>query len=335
MSNRSRLKEFGFEGLKVVERVAEKPSLEKYSPGKEWEKGIFCLRIDADEYEESSFNCYYPLFEEFKEAMTIFFNAYSFRDAACQVIKCKNLGLDIGSHGYYHYTYNDYANNRQNIVKAKDFFLKAGIEPKGFAAPFGKWNMPLSRALEDEGYGYSSEFAYDYMGFPNYPFFKGRHSRVIQIPIFPVAPELFYANSNVNGIAVKDFYFTAIDELIKCGLPVIIYAHTSLEYKDVPGLLKDIAEYAIVKKNLKPQNMTNIYERAKSNSADRSGNSSLIPSDIILGKDKKVPFFTKFKKFIKNVLDFERVTPQDELCCHRFTRACKILARFLTGVLKR
>ena len=58
------LKEFGDERLSVLEEVAEKPSLGKYSFSSTWKPDIFCLRIDADEYTTESFAKYYSLFEK-------------------------------------------------------------------------------------------------------------------------------------------------------------------------------------------------------------------------------------------------------------------------------
>ncbi len=170
------------------------------------------------------------------------------------------MGLDIQSHAFYHYTYNDYASNRFNIRKAKEFFLDLGIETTGFVAPYGKWNEQLAEALEDEGYRYSSEFSYDYMGFPSYPVVKGKVSKVLEIPVFPVAPELFVnEDMTCNPEKILEFYKTAIDELIDHGIPVIVYAHTHPLMSMIPSLLENIMDYAINEKGLKPVNMTRIH----------------------------------------------------------------------------
>ena len=254
------LKEFGPAGMKVTEEVALHPSLHKYGVGKEWDSNIFSLRIDADEYDPETFSLYYPVFEKYRDLFTIFINANSFVKAEEAVVKCRDIRLDVQSHGFYHHTYNDYASNRYNLAKAKEFFEKMEIATIGFAAPHGRWNMPLTRALEDEGYKYSSDFSYDYMGYPSYPSLRGNVSGILEIPVFPVAPELFFQDKNNKLVDIERYYFNAIDEMVKLNIPVIMYAHTSVEYREVPRLLERITEYALGVKGLKGKNMTDIHD---------------------------------------------------------------------------
>jgi len=197
------LKEFGPEGFKVRETVARIPSLDRHGLSYGWKPDIFCLRIDADEYTPDSFNPYYSVFERYMGAITIFFNINSFKDAKEHILRCRDMGIDIQSHAFYHHTYRDYASNRYNISKAKIFFQEIGINTTGFAAPLGRWNASFMKALEDEGYKYSSDFSYDYMGFPSFPFEQGKYSSVMQIPIFPVAPELFFQDKLLSLEALK------------------------------------------------------------------------------------------------------------------------------------
>lgn len=329
------LKEFGPEGFKVREKVAEKPSLWEHGPAAGWTPDIFCLRMDADEYTEDSFSAYYPLFEKHRQAITIFFNAYSFEDAKDEVLRCNGLGIDVQSHAFYHYTYNDYASNRFNIRKAREFFASLGIDTRGFAAPLGRWNVSLMKALEDEGYEYSSDFAYDYMGFPSYPMLGKRRSSVMQIPIFPVAPELFFHESNCDARAVCAYYMDAIDELARHGLPVIIYAHTAPSMPGVPSLLREVADYAVEKKGLRPVSMTQLFlmwgkgrkrpggERARQEREAAPG----MPGEDFLGKPVRGGIKEALKDFVKDMIDFERITPGHDLKCGTVKRAVKLFAR--------
>ena len=250
----SDLKEFGPKGFKVKETVARTPSLDRHGISYGWKPDIFCLRIDIDEYSPGSFNPYYSVFERYREAITIFFNINSFKDAKDQILRCRGLGIDIQSHTFYHYTYRDYASNRYNISKAKTFFQEIGINTTEFAAPLGWWNASFMKALEDERYKYSSDFSYDYMGFSSFPFEQGKYSTVMQIPIFPVAPELFFQRGTRDNNAILGFYKKAINEMESCALPVFVYAHTS-KFREIPGMLNDIVGYAVLKKGQSPINM--------------------------------------------------------------------------------
>jgi hypothetical protein len=322
------IKRFGADVLGVEENVSRIPLIEKNKYISNPLKGIFCLRIDADEYTKPSFAPYHKLFEKYNNLITIFFCASSFKDACDEIRKCRESGVDIQSHGFYHHTYNDYQSNRYNIEKAKSFFDHLGIHTIGYAAPMGKWNRPLARALEDEGYGYSSDFEYDYLGLPSYPSFNGITSKVLQIPVFPVAPELFFQKNLRDLKNITAYYKGAIDEMIFCNLPVIIYAHTSTQYADVPALLGDIVEYAVSSKGLKPMQMTAMYDLWKKNlPGDKHACVINKPGPAYIGRQVALPLNKKIKYFVKEMIDFERATPDDELHCSQVKKRLKIWAR--------
>ena len=95
--NPSVIKSFGPKGVKVTEEVAAEPSFRKYAHLAPREPDFFCLRIDADEYSPVSFDRYMPLFERYREAVTIFFNACSFSGAADRIVECRDKGLEAES----------------------------------------------------------------------------------------------------------------------------------------------------------------------------------------------------------------------------------------------
>ncbi|MEW6407144.1 MAG: polysaccharide deacetylase family protein [Patescibacteria group bacterium] len=335
MKRKSILKRFGSQELAVCEQVAEKPFIELQGNNiMPLPKDFFCLRIDADEHNEELFDEFLSVFDNFKDAITIFFNAHNFSSLKDKIIKCANSGLDVQSHGYYHYTYNDYRSNRYNINKAKRFFEELGITTIGFAAPMGKWNESLMYALEDEGYEYSSDFSYDYLGFPTYPNLGNRVSSILEIPIFPVAPELFFQNNNFNSRRILEFYENAIKEISSCGLPVIIYAHTS-NYNEIPKLLNSILEFAILKNKLTPINLTNFYNLWKKIHPQKIQMTSRadkikIPNSDLLGETINLEINSFLKNYFKNLIDFERITPLDEIQYGWFKKTInKVLRNFL------
>lgn len=329
------IKEFGPDGLKVTEKVVKAP----FGISLSEKPDTFTLRIDADEYERGSFSAYYPLFKKYKDAISIYFNVNSFKGAGDEIKKCAELGIDIGSHGYYHHTYNDLASNRYNIRKAKDFFLDLGIETRGFVAPMGKWNESLMRALEEEGYLYSSDFSYDYMGAPSYPLIGDKWSKVLEIPVFPVSPELFYEKHSPDMGRVVQYYKDAIDAMHEAGIPVIIYAHTSPLYRDVPKLLELILDYAIKTKGLQPASMGRLYAEYEGSCrsmlcapprfacAVLEHTRATPPTPEFFGVETRVPFVARCKDIVKDAVDFERITPEGELKCGAMGKFLKIAAR--------
>jgi folate-dependent phosphoribosylglycinamide formyltransferase PurN/peptidoglycan/xylan/chitin deacetylase (PgdA/CDA1 family) len=333
-NRKSVLKEFGRGAMKATERVVKEPSFLSAIENK-WGFDIFCLRIDADEYDAENFSSYYALFEKYREAITIFVNANSFKNASGAVMKCREMGLDIQSHGYYHHTYNSYKMNRFNISKAKEFFKSYGIETKGFAAPMGKWNEALMSALEDEGYLYSSDFSYDYTGLPNFPLLKGKWSRVLELPVFPVAPELFYKDGSVNLSEVVDYYKSAIDRMSGSGIPCIVYAHTNPACKEMPFILDKIAGYALNVRKLKPVTMTRFSEmwtreREKMFLRERGERSGFLPEEFA-GREIREKFVDRLKASVKDYLDFERITPKEDLKCGSVKKYMKLAARGILG----
>lgn len=307
------MKEFGAGSLRVSEKVALRQSIPDKVCLQNPIKGIFSLRIDADEYDKSAFGAYRGLFKEYASAVTIFFNVNAFKEAFDEIKFCKDSGVDVQSHAFYHHVYNDYENNRYNIRKAKNYFEKIGIHTAGFAAPFGKWNWQLQRALEDEGYVYTSDFSYDYLSLPSFPSKDGRVSPVLEIPIFPVAPELFFQKGIKDAEIVISYYKRAIDSIADCNLPIIIYAHTSRQYNEVPYLLEEILKYAILEKRLTPKNMTDIAKIW--NNKGSIGNEVIVrkPDSAYSGSKTKDALYDIIKSAIKDFVDFERVTPLEEL----------------------
>jgi hypothetical protein len=168
------------------------------------------------------------------------------------------------------------------------------------------------RALEDEGYEYSSDFGYDYLGLPSFPSLDGRVSKILEIPIFPVAPELFFEKKIFSVRDAVDYYKKAIDEMVYCNLPVIIYAHTSVYYEPVIELLKEITKYALLDKGLRPNNMTGIAGLWKT--GIRPGEKTVnldaklrVPDYNYLGREANVSGYKIFKRKIKDALDLERI----------------------------
>lgn len=327
---RARLKVFGDAALRVEEVVAARSSVYAIEGRPNPIAGSFCLRIDADEYSPDSFRPYLELFEKYHKAVSIFFCIDSFKDAASEITRCKALGLEVASHGFYHYTYSDYKSNRFNIHKARVFLGGLGIDTFGFVAPTGRWNSQLTAALADEGYKYSSDFSYDYLSVPGFTCADGAKKRILQIPVFPVAPELFYQKDYPTE-EVFQYYTHAIDEMIRCNLQVVIYAHTSREYPQVPGLLARLLDYALSTRGLKPMQMREMYRGWIAHMDEPAGAPVRVPRQELLGHWENRLLCRHMRNSVKRALDIESLTPREELCCSNAKKRFKILARKILG----
>lgn len=318
-------------GISVEEEVSCRPLIESIDGLKINYPGTFCLRIDADEYHKENFDNYMEIFRKYKDCITVFFNGYSFSGAGDLIKRCSHLGVDVQSHGFYHYTYSDYESNRHNIRKAKAFFKEMGIDTKGFAAPMGRWNEGLARALEDEGYLYSSDFSYDYLGLPSFPYLRERISKVMEIPVFPVCPELFFQDKKAEKNRVVRYFQDTIDAMVDSAIPVIIYAHTSA-CEEIPAILKEVLEYALGSKGLRPIQMSAFHSAWNEGLQQGRGNPADIksvkaPGKNLLGERALLSKGKRLKNFIKRKIDFETITPDNELCCHAVKRWAKRIFR--------
>lgn len=319
-------KVFGSGDMQVSEIVAKTPSIYFRQKSVLRSPNTFCLRIDADEYHEPLYSRCLEVFKKYKDAVTIFYNAHSFSQAPTVVREAFDSGIDVQSHAYYHATYGDYESNRQNIHKAREFFKSLGIEVKGFAAPTGRCNRTLHEALIDEKQLYSSDFSYDYLGYPSAPQKKGKPMDLLQIPVFPVAPELFLEKGIKDVQKIIQYYKDAMDEMIRCGIPVFIYGHTS-HYKEMPFIYEQVCEYALNQKELKPMNMTRFYYGWKEGSLDSAPKKIELPRAEFMGEPAALSVGQKLAFKIKKSIDFEMITPLEECHGNFFKIFLKRLAR--------
>lgn len=139
---------------------------------------------------------------------------------------------ELSAHGFRHKTYRDYEANWGNIAEALHVMRAAGLQPRGFAAPTGRWNQNLDRALRDHGIEYSSEFTLDYDGLPFHPWANGSTSSVLQVPVHPISVgALARAGASENEMVA---YFDAVtSRQLGRRMPAILYHHPMQEAWDV------------------------------------------------------------------------------------------------------
>ena len=152
------------------------------------------------------------------------------------------LRFDTQSHGHYHVVYRSPEANRRNLERAHRVLTESGFTPDGFAAPHGRWNPGIDRALEALGYSYSSDFQVGYDDLPFFPWVGGRFSKVLQVPIHPVCEGLFFDAGATRGRPVADHLVAAVRAKVDAGEPAFVYGHPERRLGRHPEILAALDE---------------------------------------------------------------------------------------------
>ncbi len=199
---------------------------------------IFAWRIDTDYADRRQIESLHRVVENNHLPAAWFVDVKSqenfltlFRDMA---------GHDIGVHCYEHQTYETYEANRRNISRAVEAFAHNGLEARYFAAPFGRWNDGIAKAISSFGFEFSSEFGYDYDNVPSFPLAEGKRSPVLQVPVHPTS----IGSLRRQGFSTDEMtaYFTRlIAWKTSVREPLFFYHHPGDGHDDVlEGLFDDI-----------------------------------------------------------------------------------------------
>lgn len=202
------------------------------------------FRLDHDRYVAEDFEGVLDAIRG-HEQMTTHFVCAATHDAHPEAVAMLR-GLDVGSHGYHHHTYQTSAENLIGIRRCVDFLRHCGIESAGFAAPLGRYNPGLAAALEALGAEYSSEFSAAYDDLP----FAPSGVQTLQIPIHPVClgiafeaadAETFVTRENVAA-TVGDYFAAAVSERRAAGEPIFFYGHPDGRVGRHPQVLRQYFE---------------------------------------------------------------------------------------------
>jgi hypothetical protein len=155
-----------------------------------------------------------------------------------QAVLADLRGLDTQSHGHFHHVYRDEASNRRNLDRAHAILRGAGIEPVAFAAPGGRWNVGLGRAVEALGYRYGSEFQ---LGYDDVPFVPRGRGRVLQIPVHPICEGLFLDAGETDPKSIARHYAQVIRERVEARQPAFVYGHPERRLGRMPEVIAAIA----------------------------------------------------------------------------------------------
>lgn len=210
-------------------------------------RGAFCFRFDHDDFVPGDFDAVLAAIQGFEAATTHFVCAST--HAAHPEALARLKGLDVGSHGYRHHTYRSCDDNVLNMARGIESLQLAGLAPVGFAAPHGRFQAELQRALQLLGISHSSEFA---LAFDDLPFAIGNPvigDASLQLPIHPVClgivleaverqtPDDAAARHRAVDAVAEHFIRTA-QAKFAAGEPVFLYGHPDGRLGRYPQVLR-------------------------------------------------------------------------------------------------
>ena len=323
------------------------PRFSFYPPGF---SGLFSFRVDADEYEPKQFERFFETAKKYSHAISIFFSTANYERHMDQIMRCVDHGFDVHSHAHTHFTYNSYAQNLLNLRKADLALSKAGVSKKGFASPYGRWNLGLQRAIDEQGYDFSSEFSYNYDDLPSYPVVDGRRSPVLQLPVHAVGLGVYLESTDAyNENEVKEYYSGLFQQRYAQGQPILFYDHPTKWLGVYPEFMDFIFGLAAAHSDIwicsmsewaawwKKRDQTRLHLTQEAVSHDFSAPTgagklhwksvSNMNADNSGGLFQEKSVVRRIKNFIKNWLDWETLTPREEIVRESFSSWLKYTLR--------
>ena len=214
----------------------------------------FNFRLDYDEYHAEDFATVLDLVQRLPECFSHFICAASFENQPQALDRLR--GFDVGSHGYWHHTYDDPLENRRNIARGITSLRAHSIEPSGFVAPHGRFNRGLLAVLQELGVGHSSEFGLAYDELPFFPV----DSKVLQVPVHPICLGICLEAAGEHGSGapalraaadvLAEYFRWIATAKYQAGEPIFLYGHPEHRLGRFPhvlrGVLETVSQFAAV-----------------------------------------------------------------------------------------
>ena len=202
-------------------------------------QSAFNFRADLDEDNPDDYARFADARRPLEDCATHFVSTFAYAQRASVLDDLKRL--DTQSHGHFHHIYDDPRENRSNLQNAHAILFDFGFDPKGFAAPHGRWTLASDACLEALGYEYASDFQIGYDDFPFFPWIGERFSRVLQIPIHPICEGLFLDAGAMGGTEVAEHLVEVVQSRLDGHLPAFVYGHPERRIARYPEILQRLA----------------------------------------------------------------------------------------------
>ena len=202
-------------------------------------QSAFNFRADLDEENPDDYRRFAEARRPLEDCTTHFVSTFAYANQASVLNDLKRL--DTQSHGHFHHIYDDHRENQTNLGNAHEILLESGFDPKGFAAPHGRWTPASDACLERLGYEYSSDFQIGYDDFPFFPWVDDRFSKVLQIPIHPVCEGMFLDAGAARGTEVAEHLAEVVRSRLDGHLPAFVYGHPERRLARFPEVFQRLA----------------------------------------------------------------------------------------------
>ena len=215
---------FGMEVQKALKH-AGLPLL-TLSPFPHGAKSLLSFRVDADWYDANEWKKTADLLSPLGASVSFFVTCADIPPAGWNFLSTlSKQGIEIGSHGFRHYTFVDRKNTEKNLERARSALSSHGLPPRAFASPSAKWNLALQDVIDAGGYTYSSEFCLAHDTYPFHAVLFGKSAGALQVPVHPVAPSSFLRRGITDSAVIREYYASIADALLRANLPLFFYGH--------------------------------------------------------------------------------------------------------------
>lgn len=205
-------------------------------------RSVFGFRIDTDFSSPAEIIAAAEIAKRLKMRWTWFLRTATFTDDIVDVVKVLS-GQEIQLHCHRHLIYPDFERNYRNFSQGVEILKRAGVNPKGVAAPYGIWNETLDKVFAELGFEYSSEFGYSYDDVPSRPIVNQKESPVMQIPVHPISlGRLVWAKMDEKRMI--EYYQRVIDLQIARGEPCFLYDHPDMIVR-YPRVITEVLKYGL------------------------------------------------------------------------------------------
>jgi hypothetical protein len=210
-------------------------------------KNVFAFRIDSDGASREDVDKLYEIGRENNVPLSWFLDVKSHEQWLSHFMYF--VEQEIGLHCYEHQTYQSYDENLKNVAKGLQEMRRAGLQPTGFAAPYGIWNPELARAIDQSGFEYSSEFSYAHDTFPLFAEAGVLRFKTLQVPIHPICIGSM-AKAGYSDDRMIEYFIKTIRLKLSRQEPLFFYHHPSHRNWDVVRWLFNFRENGVEKTTL-------------------------------------------------------------------------------------
>jgi hypothetical protein len=155
-------------------------------------------------------------------------------------------GQDFGLHCFRHRRYKDAHEASADIGEGLNVLRAENFTVRGCALPYGQWSPEIGKVLEQHGFQFSSEFAYDVDNLPSYPDLGYHRSGILQVPVHPISIGSL-RRQGFSGEEMIRYYDAVVVAKVSRREPVFMYHHPKNGGEEVLGAMFSAVRAASVK----------------------------------------------------------------------------------------